>query len=223
MARGVLVTAAIASPFATHALVATGVGLPVALALAVAQWSLALGALLRSWSGRRFGWATLAALATVAVLGGLTAYQAGSRMPAEAGLLAVSGLSHLAINSLLLALFAGTLLPGRTPLVVAMGRRLDPCFNPMLARYARAVTWAWCGFFTGQIAGSALLLGLAPVALWSLFVNVLDLPLVAAMFAAEDLVRRLRFPGHPHVSLPDLVRAVRRGEGWRDAGLSAKA
>lgn len=217
-----LVAAAVASPFATHLLVATGVGLPAALALTVTQWCLALAALLRSWRGRRFGRTTLAALAAVAGLGGLTAYQAASRIPVEAGLLAVSGLSHLAINSLLLALFAGTLLPGRTPLVVAMGRRLDPHFNPALARYARAVTWAWCGFFAGQVAGSGLLLALAPVAAWSLFINVLDLPLVAAMFIAEDLVRRARFPGHPHVALLDLVRAVRRGEGWR-GNLSAKA
>ncbi len=223
VARGVLAAAAVASPFATHLLVATGVGLPVALALAVAQWCLALGALVRSWSGRRFGRAALGVLAAVAALGGMVAYQAAARIPAEAGLLVVSGVSHLAINSLLLALFAGTLLPGRTPLVVAMGRRLDPHFNPALARYARGVTWAWCGFFAGQIAGSALLLALAPVPVWSLFVNVLDLPLVAAMFVAEDLVRRMRFPDHPHVSLPDLVRAVRRGEGWRGAFASARA
>lgn len=218
--RWVLAAAAVASPFATHLLVATGAGLPVALALAAAQWCLAVGALVRSWSGRRFGWAALGAVAAAV---SALAYWAAARIPAEAGLLAVSGASHLAINSLLLALFGGTLLPGRTPLVVAMGRRLDPNFNPALARYARGVTWAWCGFFAGQIAGSALLLATAPVAAWSLFVNVLDLPLVAAMFVAEDLVRRMRFPDHPHVSLPDLVRAVRRGEGWRGALASARA
>ena len=223
MMRGVLTAAALASPFATHLLVATGVGLPVALALAAAQWCLALGALGRSWSGRRFGGAAVALLGAVAAGIGLLAYWAAARIPAEAGLLAVSGVSHLAINSLLLALFGGTLLPGRTPLVVAMGRRIDPSFTPALARYARQVTWAWCGFFAGQIAGSALLLALAPVAVWSLFVNILDLPLVAAMFVAEDLVRRMRFPDHPHVSLPDLVRAVRRGEGWRDVLTQARA
>ena len=104
-----------------------------------------------------------------------------------------------------------------------MGRRIDPNFNATLARYARGVTWAWCGFFAGQIATSALLLTCAPVSLWSLFVNILDLPLVAAMFIGEDLVRHMRYPNHSHVSLADLVRAVRRGEGWRGGHTSAKA
>ncbi len=220
--RGALAVAAVTSPFATHLLVATGVGLPVALALASAQWCLALGALVRSWSGRR-GRAALWALGAAAAACATAAYWVGARIPAEAGLLAVSGVSHLAINSLLLALFGRTLLPGRTPLVVAMGRRFDPNFTPALARYARRVTWAWCGFFAGQIAGSALLLALAPVEAWSLLVNILDLPLVAAMFVVEDLVRRMRFPGHPHVSLPELVRAVRQGGGWRGVFKSARA
>ena len=219
MARLGLGVAAILSPFATHVLVATGAGLPLAIGLAAAQWTLALAALGRVWIGRGLGRVALVAAVLGAGAVGVGAYRAAGSIPAEAGLLAVSGVTHAAINAMLLAVFAVTLMPGRTPLVVAMGRRLDPHFTPAIAHYARAVTWVWCGFFAGQIILSGLLLAAAPLTVWSFFVNILDLPLVAAVFVIEDRVRRWRFPGHPHVSLRSLAGAMRAAGGWR--GLAA--
>ncbi len=213
LGRTLLGAAAVASPFATHFLVATGAGLPVAVALATAQWCLALGLFAAACARRGLSWMTILLVSLGTAAAAALAYQAAGRLPAETGLLVVAGVSHLAINSTLLAVFASTLLPGRTPLVVAMGRRLDPLFNDEIARYARTVTWAWCAFFVAQIGGSALLLAWGSAKGWSLFVNVLDMPLVATMFVAEDLVRRMRFPAHPHVSLPSLIRAVRQGGG----------
>ena len=223
LGRGTLVAAAALSPFATHILVATGVGLPIALALATAQWCLALSALLRLCSGRRFGPAALVALAGLAACCGALVYQSTRHLSTETGLLALSGVSHLAINTVLLALFGSTLLPGRTPLVVAIGRRVDPNFTPALARYARQVTWAWCAFFVAQIAGSALLLGWAPRAAWSLFINILDMPLLASMFVAESVVRRMRFPAHPHVTLSTLMRDLRRSGSWQGIVTAVRA
>ena len=208
-----MAVAAVASPFATHILVATGVGLPIALALAAAQWSLGLGIISRTWTGRSIGAAGAAVLAGSAMAAGLLTYRASLRIPAEIGLLTVSGVSHVAINAMLLLVFASTLRPGRVPLVVQMGRILDPNFHPAIERYAVQVTKAWCVFFATQIAGSAILLAWAPIAVWSLFVNVLDLPLVGAMFVAEDLARRVLFPRHPHVGLVAVARHMRRG-GW---------
>ncbi len=126
-------------------------------------------------------------------------------------LLAVAGLSHLALFGGLLVLFGATLLPGRTPLVTELAERLDPGFHPGMAGYTRAVTGAWCLFFAAQLLASLLLLLFAPTAAWSLFVNGLDVALVALMFGAEYGVRRLRFRGHEHVPLATLVRAVRAG------------
>ena len=217
--RLALGTAAVLSPFATHVLVATGAGLPLAIGLAAAQWSLALIALARVWIGRGLGRVALVAAGLGAGAVGFVAYRAAGSIPTEAGLLAVSGVTHAAINAMLLGVFAATLAPGRTPLVVAMGRRLDPHFTPAIARYARAVTWVWCGFFAAQIVISGLLLVFAPRTVWSFFVNILDLPLVAAVFVIEDRVRRWRFPGHPHVSLRSLAGAMRAAGGWR--GLAA--
>ena len=215
VARFGLGAAAVLSPFATHVLVATGAGLPLAIGLAAAQWSLALVALVRVWVGRGLGRGALIAAVLGAGAVGAGAYRAAESIPAEAGLLAVSGVTHVAINAMLLGVFAATLAPGRTPLVVAMGRRLDPHFTPAIARYARGVTWVWCSFFAGQIIVSGLLLAVAPRTVWSFFVNILDLPLVAAVFVIEDRVRRWRFPGHPHVSLRSLAGAMRAAGGWR--------
>lgn len=195
------IAAAAASPLATHLAITTGRGaLPAAL-LAIVQALVAATILPRLLGQERRRWVS------VLVLLAALAWGAGHLL--GHGLLAVAGLSHLAVFGGLLALFGATLLPGQTPLATRFARRLDPGFHAGMASYARAVTWAWCAFFAGQLLVSLLLLLLAPAAAWSWFINVLDLPLVALMFIGEYGVRRLRFRGHRHVPLPALVRAVR--------------
>ena len=60
---------------------------------------------------------------------------------------------------------------------------------------------AWCLFFAAQVLISALLFTAASLDTWSLFVNVLNLPLVALMFAAEYLYRVTRYRHFPHASI----------------------
>ena len=206
-ARRLLLGAAIASPFATHWAVTTGRGLLPAAMLAMVQAGVAAVTLpgLLGWnllSRERSRWAPVLLLAALA-------WGAGRLL--GHGLLAAAGLSHLALFGGLLALFGATLLPGRTPLVTRLAGRLDPGFHPGMVGYTRAVTYAWSLFFAGQLLASLLLLLFAPAAVWSLFVNVLDVVFVALMFLGEHGVRRLRFRGHRHVPLPALVRAVRAG------------
>jgi uncharacterized membrane protein len=75
-------------------------------------------------------------------------------------------------------------------------------------------------FFAGQVAVSALLLAFAPLSAWSLFVNVLNVPLIALMFAAEYLYRVTRYPDHPRTTLPGMLRAfVRDASGAAGGGL----
>ena len=200
--RTLFLCAAMASPLATHWSVTTGRGLLPAAALAAVQAGVAAVALPALLRKERSWWVPLLLLAALA-------WGAGRLL--GHGLLAFAGLSHLALFGGLLALFGATLLPGRTPLVTRLAERLDPGFHPGMAGYTRAVTWAWCLFFAGQLLTSLLLLLFAPAAAWSLFVNVLDVVFVALMFGAEYGVRRLRFRGHRHVPLPTLVRAVRAG------------
>lgn len=99
-------------------------------------------------------------------------------------------LMHWGLYASLFASFALTLRRGRTPLITAMAYRLHGADLPTeLIAYTRGVTIAWSCFFAAQLCTSVVLFCLAPLTVWSFFVNVLDIPLVMAMFSAEYAVR----------------------------------
>jgi uncharacterized membrane protein len=77
---------------------------------------------------------------------------------------------------------------------------------PEIETYTCRVTWIWCGFFALQLAGSALLLMMAPIAWWSTFVNILNVPLLAAMMLGERLTRPLWVSNPPREYLSDVLR-----------------
>jgi uncharacterized membrane protein len=105
------------------------------------------------------------------------------------GFVAAAALAHWSLYTSLLAGFALTLRPGHTALITTLARQLHGDIPEELAAYTRKVTIAWSGFFALQLLTSITLFCFAPLVVWSFFVNVLDLPLVAAMFAAEYAVR----------------------------------
>jgi hypothetical protein len=105
------------------------------------------------------------------------------------GFVTVSVITHWGIYASLLAGFALTLRPGRTPLITAMARRMHGPLSAEMLSYTRKVTMAWAIFFTVQLAISVSLFCFGPLVWWSFFVNILDIPLVAVMFAAEYAVR----------------------------------
>lgn len=125
-------------------------------------------------------------------------------------LAALNGLPHAAINLFLLWVFGRTLLHGREPLVTVFARRVHGNVPAHVAAYTRRVTAAWCVFFAAQIAVSAMLFAAGRLEVWSFFVNVLALPLVAVMFASEYLYRIARFPQDDHVSIWKGVEAYLR-------------
>lgn len=170
---------------------------------------LLLQVMLVVWHGKGF-WLCAWPLATAAAALGATLLGADGRV----AVLATAGVSHAAFFALLGLGLGASLRPGQTDLVTLLARRLDPHWRPEMEGYTRAVAIAWTGFFLAQCAISGLLALAAPREVWSLFVNVLDLPLVAAMFLAEYAVRRRRFPDHPHIGLLGVVRAVREGRMW---------
>ena len=114
---------------------------------------------------------------------------------------------HAAIYSCLLWGFGRTLLRGREALITGVARRVHGSLAPEIEAYTRRVTLAWCGFFAAQIIVSGLLLALAPLGTWSLFVTVLNVPLLALMFAGEYLYRVVRYPDHPRASIATALRA----------------
>lgn len=117
------------------------------------------------------------------------------------GLLAVNGLSHATLNLFLLWLFGRTLLRGHDPLISQIARHINGPLTPEIAIYTRQVTIVWCSYFILQVITSLLLYSFAPVAAWSCFINVLNLPLLALMFIGEHRYRRLRFPDQHRTSI----------------------
>ena len=122
----------------------------------------------------------------------------------------LNGIPHAAINATLLWMFGRTLTAGREPLITGFARRVHGTLPPHIERYTRQVTLAWCVFFAAQIAVSAILLAVDSLDHWSLFVNVLSLPLIAVLFVGEYLYRIARFRDFPHASLWKGIQAFAR-------------
>jgi uncharacterized membrane protein len=193
--RAVLVSFAAFAPFAAHfLLVREDFGLAaqclVTIQAAIAGW------LIYSTVRPPYRYAALLGLACC-VIALCLLHRRGS-------LALASGVPHALIYFGLLGLFGTSLLPGQEPLATYFARRIHGTPTPQRARYTRYVTMAWCVFFILQIVGSALLILFAPIAWWSTFVNILNVPLLVGMFVAERLLRPVLLAGAPHESLSDM-------------------
>lgn len=117
---------------------------------------------------------------------------------------------HVGINLALAALFGRSLQGPGEALVTRLARLVYPQgISPRKVRYTRGVTLAWTLFFVANAALSALLYVFAPAAAWSVYANLLNLPLVGAMFAGEHLWRMRVLPPEERPGVADIVRAWR--------------
>ena len=123
------------------------------------------------------------------------------------GRAAAYGVPHAVIYWSLLWLFGQTLWRGKEPLVTRLARSVHGTLPPELAAYTRRVTYAWCVFFAAQLVISALLFKFASLDNWSLFINVLNFPLLALMFIGEYGYRVIRHRDFPRASFFDGIRA----------------
>jgi uncharacterized membrane protein len=123
------------------------------------------------------------------------------------GLAASSGISHAAVYLFLLWYFGSTLAPGREPIIARFARRVHGVLQPAMERFTRELTVVWCAFFAAQLIASALLFAFAPLNAWSLFINLLNLPLLALMFVGQLVYRRFRYPDFPRTSIWQAVEA----------------
>jgi uncharacterized membrane protein len=73
--------------------------------------------------------------------------------------------------------------------------------------YTRRLTVLWCMFFAAQLTASALLLRFGSLESWSLFVNVLNFPLVALMFVGDYAYRVIRYRDLPQSSMANALKA----------------
>ena len=118
-------------------------------------------------------------------------------------------IQDIGLMTILLITFGQTLQKNRKPLCVHFAEMIhgDAPLPPAHIRYARQVTVAWVIFFSLIIITSTLLFFLAPLAIWSIFVNFFTLSLVALMFVAEFMVRRRVLTDMPAGHPLDAVRA----------------
>ncbi|WP_295959518.1 hypothetical protein [Rhodoferax sp.] len=119
-------------------------------------------------------------------------------------------LEHAGVQSLLCIAFGRTLAAGQTPLVSRFAAVVHGPLSPQLQRYTRGVTWAWTLYFGLMASLSVLLFSFAPMAWWSAFANLLDMPLVALMFVGDYLVRRCVLPPEQVAGLWQAVRAYQQ-------------
>lgn len=107
-------------------------------------------------------------------------------------------------------MFGRSLLPGQEPMVTRFARHAHASLTPRVARYTRAVTWAWTLFFAAMAAASVALFAAAPARVWALFADGLTPLLVLALFAAEYLVRLRALPAGERAGPIQAVRAYAR-------------
>ncbi|HJW01973.1 MAG TPA: hypothetical protein VJ548_01730 [Azospira sp.] len=98
-------------------------------------------------------------------------------------------IQNVGINASLGLYFGRTLAAGQEPLCTTFAAMINPQVTPAVRRYTRQVTAAWTIFFGSVVTISCLLYVFAPIAVWSVFANLLTWPLVGLMFLAEYLVR----------------------------------
>lgn len=116
-------------------------------------------------------------------------------------------LQHIAMFLALAAWFGASLRSGREALVTRFARGAGEHLDAAGLAYTRSATLAWAAFCAAMAAASSLLYFLAPLEVWSLFANLLTLPLVGAMFAAEFAVRLRARPELCHGGVLRSVRA----------------
>lgn len=118
-------------------------------------------------------------------------------------------LQHMTINLLLGIWFGRSLLRQREPLCTTFATLLHPVMHEQLRRYTYRLTQIWTLFFFAMATVSAGLFLLAPIHVWSLFANLLTLPLVALVFLIEYLIRIRVLPPEDHLGPTSAFRAYR--------------
>jgi len=179
-----------------------GEGLMAAPLLVVAG-----GVLVRTRRGR-----VLLALLTLAGVIGYLLWRAFGASPAL-----FYPVPYLTVYLFLLWLFGRTLMPGRLPLITLLAAHVHGELPAEISGYTRRVTWAWCVFFAAMALTSMLLFLFEPLPVWSVFNNLLNLPLVVAMYLGEYAWRLWRFPNFSHASIATVFRAFRNFDFNRPA------
>ena len=209
IARGVaLLALAAAYLLLAHVTTASGTPSLAGAMIAVAPWL--LGALVLSWRSRYRPVLLIACVLAAAALW-------ANRALLASGFTWIYLLQHAGTFALLALVFGRSLAPGATPAITRLAAMVHGALPALMARYTRAVTLVWAVFFGIMSLSSLALYFSGQVAAWSLLVNVLTPPLIAAVFLLEYLVRRQCIPAEMRTGLVDSVRVAFKGAERRPA------
>lgn len=108
---------------------------------------------------------------------------------------------------LLAAVFGGTLLPGRVPMISRIAELVHGPLSERVALYTRRVTMAWTIFFATMTALPLVILLFVPHHLLFLSVNIISALLMASMFFAEYMVRCRAIPAGERSGMMEGIHA----------------
>ena len=114
------------------------------------------------------------------------------------------------IPALIASVFIRSLLPGREPLVTAIGERARGPLTVEMRSYTRIVTLMWAILLCSMTLLGIVLPLTAGEHIWSLYTNVISYLLVAVFFVGEYLYRRFHFKDHDHPGFRQYLEIVLR-------------
>jgi len=115
----------------------------------------------------------------------------------------------LSVNSLLLWLFASTLGKDRIPLITRFASLMRKDMPPAVIIYTRWATVAWSVYFLLMTILLLLFSVYASLEVWSFFSNILSYFLLAMMFLAEFIVRRIFLRKYMDYSFTEFIQRLR--------------
>lgn len=118
-------------------------------------------------------------------------------------------IQNITVNILLGLWFGLSLTHGNEPLCTAFAEQLHPVMNPLLRRYTTHLTQVWTAIFFLMATVSIGLFFLAPLTVWSVFANLLSLPIMALVFVIEYAVRKRILPSEDLLGPTSAFRAYR--------------
>ena len=102
--------------------------------------------------------------------------------------------------------FARSLLSGRVPLCTQLAEKMHGVLTLAEVAYTRGATKAWSVFYAVIAAAILILFLVAPLRVWSLFVNFAIFALILLMGIADHAIRRRMLPRHPRGGILTIIR-----------------
>jgi len=118
-------------------------------------------------------------------------------------------IQNVTVNLLLGLWFGLSLTQGNEPLCTTFAGQLHPVMHPLLRWYTTRLTQVWTAFFFLMMSMSIGLFFLAPVTVWSVFANLLALPIAMLVFVIEYAVRKRILPPEDLLGPTSAFRAYR--------------